>query len=87
VLFWQTNETLINNQVLLTVSKKKFKLATDRNRIKRQMREAYRLNKQIISTSDKFYLLGITYISPNKLSYMEIDAAMKKVFNKFNNES
>ena len=33
-------------QILVSVSKRHFKHAVDRNRIKRQIREAYRLNKQ-----------------------------------------
>lgn len=36
-------------KVLISVSKRKFKHAVDRNRVKRQIREAYRLNKQLIS--------------------------------------
>ena len=35
-------------QVLVSVSKKRFKLAVKRNRAKRQIREAYRLNKQLL---------------------------------------
>lgn len=36
-------------QLLLSVPKKRFKHAVDRNRIKRQLREAYRHNKRQLS--------------------------------------
>ncbi len=35
--------------VLVSVSKRRFKRAVRRNRVKRQIREAYRLNKQILT--------------------------------------
>jgi ribonuclease P protein component len=34
--------------MLVSVAKRNFKHATDRNRLKRQIREAYRLNKEIL---------------------------------------
>ncbi|HYG14795.1 MAG TPA: ribonuclease P protein component [Bacteroidia bacterium] len=40
------NET-VPAQILITVSKKHFKKAHDRNRVKRQLREVYRKNKSI----------------------------------------
>lgn len=38
------------NQLLISVPKRNFKHAVDRNRVKRQVREAYRHNKQLLRT-------------------------------------
>ena len=55
-------------QILVSVSKKYFKRAVDRNRIKRQLREAYRLNKYLLQKEEKVSILalGIIYIAKEK---------------------
>jgi len=61
-------------QVLLSVSKRYFKRATDRNRLKRQMREAYRLNKHLLlqQPGQAPRLLGVLYIGKEKKNYHTI---------------
>ncbi|WP_299826191.1 ribonuclease P protein component [uncultured Pontibacter sp.] len=62
-------------QVLISVSKRYFKRAVDRNRLKRQIREAYRLNKSIFTHSpgQAPQLLGILYIGKEKKSFHTIE--------------
>jgi len=56
-------------QVLVSVSKRTFKRAVDRNRLKRLVREAYRLNKHRLLEAEGGHpvaLLGILYTGKEK---------------------
>ena len=50
--------------VLISVPKKRFRHATDRNRMKRLVREAYRTNKHILwdALKDKDYKLEVAFV-------------------------
>ncbi|MEM7109019.1 MAG: ribonuclease P protein component [Bacteroidota bacterium] len=60
------------HQVLISVPKRNFKRAVDRNRLKRRIREAYRLNKSLLADSEKL-LIAYIYTSKEILAYAEIE--------------
>lgn len=68
----------------VSVPKRNFKRAVDRNRIKRQMREAYRLNKNPLETVDQKYALMFIFISRNAEEYAVIHNSIKEILKTFN---
>ena len=74
-------------QVLVSVPKRNFKTAVARNRIKRQIREAYRLQKQELygklEALDLHISLMVSYIAKEPLPFAEIEAGVKKLIRKF----
>ncbi len=81
---------LSNNQdttsILVRVPKKLFKRAVKRNLLKRRIREAYRLNQDLLESkvaeSGKHLHLAFTYIAADIMSFAVIQKSVIKAFNK-----
>ena len=70
------------HQVLISVSKKNFKKAVDRNLIKRRIREGYRLNKNQIGDQNKLVIAYI-YSAKEILPSAQIHERLVKTFKRF----
>lgn len=73
--------------VLISVPKKKFKRAVKRNRIKRLIREAYRLNKHLLLESlrakEKGLLIGFLFVGNELPEWKTVEVAVVKAFAAF----
>lgn len=74
-------------QAGFTVSKKNFKQAVKRNRIKRLMREAYRLNKNelYLEIGEKQLAVFFIYIGKEMPFFSKVEKAIKKAFRQISN--
>ena len=81
VAILKVNEFAIKkmNKVGFSVPKKNFKSAVDRNRIKRQLRETYRLNKHIIDEFEENFVMMFIYTDTKKRDYDFLNEKMKEI--------
>ena len=77
-------------QILISVPKKRFKHAVDRNRVKRQVRESYRYNKQAvwdITPEDKQLLIAFIWLSDRHYPTDEVQKRVVTLLQKIANRS
>ena len=71
-------------QVLIWAPKSLFKHAVDRNKLRRQMREAWRLNQMQLQQP---HHIAFNYIDKEKQPYIIINKAVSKAIRKLNGSS
>ena len=81
-IYWQitTSEQFSPARIAISIPKKKFKKAVDRNLIKRRIKEAYRKNKQNLYHDLKSKNLNIAfiliYLAHDLMAYPELEEKM-----------
>ena len=67
-------------KVVISIPKRSFKKAVDRNRLKRQTREIYRKQKQKVydGLGEKKILVMIVYTAKTKIEFKELELKLKE---------
>ena len=81
--FLDSSEQESRAAMFVSVPKKKFKRAVKRNLIRRRVKEAYRLNKQILlpvlEEQDKHIAIAFLYLDREVRQYDSIESKMKEL--------
>jgi ribonuclease P protein component len=69
-------------QMGVSVAKKKFPHAVDRNRIRRQVREAFRIQQGLLTGIERPVVLMVLYTAAETLPFGDIEGAMTRLLKK-----
>lgn len=84
LMYFRHENTEIPFQISVSVSKKHFGKAVDRNYFKRLLRETYRLNQHLLKENlNEPYSFMLFYQSKDRLSFEEINKKTIELFEKF----
>ncbi|QQT24326.1 ribonuclease P protein component [Sphingobacterium spiritivorum] len=92
IVFCLAADITVPAQVIISVSKRRYKKAVTRNLLKRRMREAYRTQKKEILYSfledhHLNLLVAIQYVGKTELPFSEMKVKLALALNKLKNES
>lgn len=81
VVYMSMPEQEVYSSILISVSKKRFKRAVKRNRVKRQIREAYRKNKhellRVLEVQGQPLAIAFIYLSDELIPSAMLEEKMK----------
>ena len=81
VVYMPVEQGEASASILVSVSKRRFKRAVKRNRVKRQIREAYRKNKHLLvdglQSREQHLAIAFIYLSDELATTVELEEKMK----------
>lgn len=88
ISWMEIQESTAPVKILISVPKRKFKKAVDRNKIKRLIREGYRKNKHLLidRLDGKKIIVLMVYVSKTIIDYSETEEKINEVLIRLGNE-
>lgn len=88
IIWMELQESSAPVKIVISVPKRNFRRAVDRNKIKRLIREAYRKNKYTLieRIGNRKIMLILVYTSKTFIDYVVTEEKIKNVLNRLSNE-